>query len=335
LKQRYRVHNQEEKKLDDALTEPSQHRVVDRSRPQRRSKFGKHLVNFIWALIYLLPVLAIFGTFSYLPFFRAIWLSLNITDGVGDPVRFVGSRYYEQILNLDGEHSEYLQSLFASVKFSVMVVVLQILGALILAWLAQARVRGIGIFRTIFTGSIAVSLASASVIWAMIFDPNTGVTTWLIDLLGTERSGLLADPLTALPSIAVMSAWSGLGFNFIIALSGMQAIPEELYESAALDGANRWHSFRYITLPLLSPILLFLLVINTVSSFQAFTQFRVLIDGEGPASTTNVFVYAIFRIFWLDHRYSLASAMSIILFVILLVLSMVQFFGLGRKVHYR
>lgn len=327
--------------LAAVMIQPDQQAVrVALEKPRQLSKrhtnVGKKLRDLGWALLYLSPALAVFVIFSYWPFFQAIWLSLNITNGVGDPASFVGLRYYLRILDLDGSgQNDYLLSLLTSAKFALMVVTLEIVCGLGLAWLAQARVRGIAIFRSIFTGSIAVSLASASVIWALIYDPGTNVTTWLINLLGTSSSGLLNDPLTALPSIAVMTAWAGLGFNFVITLAGMQAIPEELYESAALDGANRWQIFRHVTLPLLSPILLFLLVVNTIQSFQAFTQFNVLMNGEGPGGSTNVFVYATFRSFWLDHRYGFASAMSIVLFVILLALSAVQFFGLGRKVHYR
>jgi ABC-type sugar transport system permease subunit len=287
------------------------------------------------ALLYLTPAFLVFAVFSYFPLFQAIWLSMHITDEIGSPVRFIGLRYYLNILNLDGSgENTYLQSLLTSCQFVLMTVILQVLLGLGLAALAQARVRGIGIFRTIFTCSIAVSLASASVIWSLIYDPNTSATTWLVNLLHLPQPGLLNNPSTALVAVAIMSAWSGLGFNFVITFAGMQAIPVELYESAALDGAGRWSIFRHITLPLLTPILLFLLVVNTIQGFQAFTQFSVLMGGPGPQGSTNVFTYATYQSFWLDQRYGFASAMSIILFMILLILSSLQLGFLGRRVHY-
>lgn len=292
--------------------------------------------DFGWALLYLAPALVVFALFSYFPFFRAIWLSLHITNETGEPVQFVGLRYYLQILDLDGSGQDgYLRSLVTSCQFALMVVLLQILCGLGLASLAQAKVRGINFFRSIFTSSIAISLASASVIWALIYDPTTNTTTWLSTLLNLPQPGLLNNAATALPAIALMTVWAGLGFNFVIILAGMQTIPLELYESAALEGATRWQSFRHITVPLLSPILLFLLIVDTIQSFQAFTQFNVLMNSEGPESSTNVFIYATYRTFWLDHRYGLASAMSMILFAILLLLSLAQLVFLGRRVHYR
>ncbi|QBD78643.1 sugar ABC transporter permease [Ktedonosporobacter rubrisoli] len=324
--------------LDTEIFELSQPAAPARSKlqGQKRIRVQQKLRDSGLALLFLAPAFALFIIFSYYPFFRAIWLSLNITNELGNPVRFIGLDYYIRILNLRGDgDGEYLRSLLTSCQFALIVVTLQLLIGIGLAALAQAKLKGIGIFRTIFTFSIAISLASSSVIWSLIYDPTTNVTTWLANLLRLPQPGLLNNAATALLAIAVMTVWSGLGFNFVISLAGMQAIPEELYESAALDGAGPWQAFRHITLPLLTPILLFLLVINTIQSFQAFTQFSVLMNGEGPDSATNVFVYATYHAFWFDHRYGFASAMSIILFLILLLLSSLQFIFLGRRVHYR
>ena len=115
----------------------------------------------------------------------------------------------------------------------------------------------------------------------------------------------------------------------------MQAVPTELYESASLDGAGPWNRFRHITLPLLTPVLLFLVVVNSIQGFQDFTQFAVLIGNPGPRNATNVFVYATYQAFWLDHRYGFASALSVVLFLIILVLSLLQLSFLGKKVHYQ
>lgn len=287
--------------------------------------------ELLLALLYCSPALIIFFLFTYFPFFRAIFLSLNITDAAGNPVRFNGIDYYLRILNLDGSgRTEYLESIVTSFKFVLMVVPLGITIAIGLAVLATARVRGIQLFRTIFTSSIAISLASAGIIWALIYNPTTNATRWLVDLLALQSPSLLNNSATALPAVAVMSIWSGIGFNFIIALAGIQAIPGDLYESAAIDGAGRWQAFRFITLPMLSPTLLFLLVIGTIGSLQAFTQFHLLI----PDSPDTVFVYETYRAFWYDNRYGLASAMSLIIFAILLTLTAIQYRLLNRRVHY-
>lgn len=288
------------------------------------------------ALLYMSPALLIFALFTFWPFLRSVWLSFFITNQIGEPVTFNDVKYYARILNLDGSgRDEYLKSIVTTVQFTLLVVPLGIVTSLALAVLATAKVKAITVFRTIFTSSVAISVASAGVIWALIYSPSTGATRWLAELLGLKSQSLLLDAGTALPAIAFMTIWTGLGFSFIITLSGMQAIPQDLYESSRIDGANGWHGFRYITLPLLTPTLMFLFIISTIQCFQAFTQFNVLIGNEGPDSSTNVFVYALFKEFWGNNRYGFASAMSVVLFLILLVLTFVQFRLLDRKVHYQ
>jgi ABC-type sugar transport system permease subunit len=284
------------------------------------------------ALLFASPALIIFTLFTYIPFIRSIWLSLHITNIQGDPARWNGIDYYLRILALDGSgRNEYLTSIGMSFQYALMVVPLGIVIGLGLAMLATARVRGIQFYRTIYTSSIAISLASAGVIWALIYNPSTGTLNWLVNLLQLDSPGVLTSDRTSLAAVAVMSIWSGLGFNFIITLAGIQAIPQDLYESAAIDGAGGWNAFRFITLPMLGPTLLFLVVINTIGSLQAFTQFHLLTQGQSP----NVFVYETFKSFWYDNRYGYASAMSIILFAILLVLTIIQYRGLNNRVHYQ
>jgi sn-glycerol 3-phosphate transport system permease protein len=132
-----------------------------------------------------------------------------------------------------------------------------------------------------------------------------------------------------------MTIWTSLGFNFVVALAGLQAIPQDLYDSSTIDGAGPWATFRYITAPMLTPTLLFLVIISTINAFQAFTQFNVLIANAGPDRSTNVLVFALFEAFFKDNRYGFASALAVVLFVVLLIMSVVQFKLLDRRVHYQ
>jgi ABC-type sugar transport system permease subunit len=311
---------------------PVQMGLNTRSSTLRRWLARPRTRDLLLALLYCSPALVIFGVFTYFPFVRAIFLSLNVTNQAGQPVAFNGLNYYLRILNLNGSgRTQYLESIVTSFQFMLMVVPFVIVISLGLALLATVRVRGIQIFRTIFTGSIAISLASAGVIWSLIYNPSTKATAWLVDLLQIPTPSLLGYAPTSLPAVAAMTIWSGIGFNFIIALAGIQAIPEDLYESAAIDGAGRLARFRHITLPLLSPTLLFLVIIGCIGALQAFTQFHLLI----PDSPNTVFVYETYRAFWYDNRYGLASAMSIVLFIILVTLTIVQYRALDRRVHYQ
>jgi ABC-type sugar transport system permease subunit len=311
--------------------------VVPTQTQEQRAAHRKRLwIEFGWALVYMLPAIILFVLFTYLPFFRAIYLSFFITDATGETVKFNDVKYYSRIFNLDGSgRTEYLRSLWTSVQFTLMVVPLGLVVSLALAVLATAKVRAIGVFRTIFTSSVAISVASGAVIWALIYSPNVKLTQWILDLIGSKSTSVLNDPLTALPAVAFMTIWTALGFNFIITLAGIQAIPQDLYESGLMDGANGWKAFRFITLPLLTPTLLFLLIISVISCFQAFTQFNVLIGNDGPDGNTNVLVFSIFTAFWKDTRYGFAAAQSVVLFVVLLILTFIQFRLLDRRVHYQ
>ncbi len=315
--------------LTSSLQSPFIPKVRDYRQKQRWIDFG-------WALLYMSPALIIFGLFTFWPFIRSVWLSFFITNQTGEPVKFNDVKYYSRVLNLDGkEDDRYLQSILTTVLFTLMVVPLGLVTAIALAVLATAKVKIIGVFRTIFTSSVAISVASAGVIWALIYSPSTKITTWILDVFNIKEPALLLSSATALPAIAFMTVWTALGFNFIITLSGIQGIPQDLYESGKIDGASGWKAFRFLTLPLLTPTLLFLFIISTIQCFQAFTQFNVLIGSEGPNNSTNVFVYSLYRAFWGENRYGFASAMSVVLFVILLILTFVQFRLLDRRVHYQ
>lgn len=288
-------------------------------------------------LLYMAPALTIFVLFSYVPFFRSLWLSLNITDATGAVSKFNGLAYYARILNLDGSgRPELIEAMLTTFKFALMVVIPGIITGTLFAVLAASKVRGIKGFRFIYSVGIGISLASAAVIWSVLYNPSLGITRVISDTLGLQNPGVLNNVATALPAVALMTIWSGLGFNFLIALAGIQGIPQDVYESGMIDGTTPWTALRHITLPLLAPTLLFLLVINTIGAFQAFTQFNVLMGGTaGPQGSTNTFVFATFKSFWLDNRYGFASAQSMVLFVVLFVLSLIQFRGFDRKVHYQ
>jgi ABC-type sugar transport system permease subunit len=203
-----------------------------------------------------------------------------------------------------------------------------------LALLGSLRLRGIILFRTLFSCTIAVSGATASLIFLFLYHPAIGVFTYLLDIVGLPRIPFLTNTLTALPSVALPSIWLQLGFNTIVILAAMQGIPEELYEAARIDGAGAWHTFRHITVPMLSSTVFFLLVVGTIAAFQTFTQVNILTKG-GPIDSTNLVVYSIFREFYFNGQYGYASAQALMLFGIMLILTLIQFGVVERKVYYQ
>ncbi len=167
--------------------------------------------------------------------------------------------------------------------------------------------------------------------WLTLLNPSVGLVNQLLDNLGQERILFLQDPDWALFSVSLATVWQNLGFTFIIMSAGLQSIPDELTESARMDGAGMWRRFLEVTLPLLSPTLLFAFVVLSISAFQSFGQVDLLTQG-GPLNETNVIVYSIFQAAPLDP--SAAAAQAVVLFAIVLLLTAVQFRFLERKVFY-
>lgn len=313
--------------------------AINRAQPARafRGRVPRELKNFLWAMLFMLPAVAIIVAFVYAPFARSIGLSFFIVDrNTFEPAHFYGLSYYARIFNV-GETAlgdDYLRSMLTTFKFVLLVVPASIAIVIALAVLSAKKLRGIRLFRTLFTTSVGISIASASVIWSLIFSPNVKLLQWFLDLFGIQATSVLTDASTALIAVAVVTIWTGLGFNYLFALAGVQAIPRELYESGEIDGATGWKATRHITLPMLGPTVLFLFITSTIACVQAFTQFKVLIDSVGPDQSTNVFVFAIFNSFWTENNYGFASAMSVVLFLLTLGFSLVQY-RMERKVHYQ
>lgn len=289
----------------------------------------REIKKLLLALAYLAPSLLIFLTFVFIPLVRSFILSMQLTDPIGRPVAFVGLMQYQRLF----ASPQFLNSLQRTLLFVLYTVPITILVSLGLAVLGNLRLRHISIFRMTFSLTLAVSAATASLIFLYLFHPALGMLNYLLSLVGLPAVGWLTNVSTALPSVALVTVWLQLGLNTVILLAGMQGIPEELYESAMIDGASGPAKFRHITLPLLSPTLFFLLVVNLLAAFQTFTQFHVLTKG-GPINSTNVLVFSIYREFYFNGQYAYAAAQSIVLFFIMLIVTIIQFGVIERKVVY-
>jgi sn-glycerol 3-phosphate transport system permease protein len=290
---------------------------------------SREIKKILLALAYLSPSLVIFLAFVFIPLVRSFILSMQLTDPIGRPVAFVGLSQYQRLW----DNPQFLNSLQRTLLFVLYTVPTTLLVALGLAVLGNLRLRRIGIFRMIFSLTIAVSAATASLIFLYLFHPALGILNYLLSLVGIPGVPWLTDIRTALPAVALVTVWLQLGLNTVILLAGMQGIPEELYESAMIDGASGGAKFRHITLPLLSPTIFFLLVVDLLAAFQTFTQFHVLTKG-GPINSTNVLVFSIYREFYFNGQYAYAAAQSIVLFAIMLVVTIVQFGVIERRVVY-
>ena len=282
------------------------------------------------ALLYLAPSLLLFLVFIFLPLLKSLYLSLFYTSPVGTPRSFAGLDWYLELVT----SADFRRSLITTFLFALYTVPAGIVLALLLAVLANRRLPGINVFRTFFSSTIAVSLAVAATIWALLLNPTVGLLNYMLGLLRMPGPPWLTEPSWALVAVSIVTIWAGLGFNTIVLLAGLQGIPEELYESAKIDGATGPSIFRHITLPMLSPSLFFLLVVNLIQVFQAFTQIHVLTRG-GPVNATNALVYSIYLDAFVNFQFGYASAQALVLFVIILALTIFQFRVVERRVHYQ
>jgi sn-glycerol 3-phosphate transport system permease protein len=299
-----------------------------------RTASGARLRGFqatLISLLYLLPSLVAFAIFVFYPVLKSIWISLHADNPFGGTSDiFVGLDQYKSALSSDS----YRNSLKITFLYALYTVPLGLLAALLLAVMANLRLRAISVFRVAFAITIGVSVGAGAVIFALLYNPSVGALNYLLSLVGLPAIQWLTHTNTALWAIAIGTIWLGLGFNFTILLSGLQGVPEELYESAKIDGASPVRMFFNVTLPLLSPTLFFVSVISVIAAFQSFAQIDILTKG-GPAGSTNVVVYSIYRDAFFNFHSAYASAQAVILFVILVALTGVQFKSLGGRVFYQ
>jgi sn-glycerol 3-phosphate transport system permease protein len=280
------------------------------------------------AYLMVLPAFAAFGVFVFFPLVKTVYLGFyRVAPFPGLPSKYVGFSQYAQVLS----HSQFLQPLFNSALFVVFTVPTGIGLGLAMAVAAHRHLAGIRIFRTIFSSTIATSVAVASVIFFTLLDPTSGLFAYWIGQRG--GTGLLGNPTWALPAVAVVTVWQNLGFSFILMSAALSSVPEEVLEAAAVDGASGPRRFFRVTVPLISPTLFFAGIIGVVSGFQSFGQIDLLTQG-GPNGHTNVLLYQIYTTFYQNADTGTASVMAVALFVILVLLTLLQFAVVQRRVFY-
>ena len=287
----------------------------------------RRLKEMSLAYLLLLPSLVIFAVFVFYPFFRNFYLGLYRTPPFpGLPKHWVGLDQYREVLS----SSDFLNSLKTTVAFAIMTVPAGIALGLGLAVLAHQQLKGIAIYRTIFSSTVATSVAVASVIFGTLFNPVVGLLPWI----GINpRPPILDNPDLALPAVAVITIWQTLGLTFILMSSGLQAIPEELNEAAEVDGASALRRFWQVTLPMLSPTIFFAVIVGSIFAFQTFGQIDLLTQG-GPLRRTNVLTYSIYTTLRQQNNDGKAAVLAVALFFITLTLTLVQTRVLERRVHY-
>lgn len=271
-----------------------------------------------WIGFFLLPSLVGLLIFTLLPIASSLVLSFFEWDLLTPP-KFVGLSNYARLPS----DQVFREALGHTLLFIAGYLPLVLVSALAVALLLNQRLRGVAVFRTLFFIPVVSAWVAVALIWTWLFNPQYGLINYLLGFIGITGPAWLYDPSWAMPAIILTSVWKDTGFVAVMYLAGLQGIPGQLYEAAAIDGASRWHSFRFITLPLLSPVTFFALIISLINSFQVFDQVWIMTNG-GPAGATTVLVEQIVRNAFSYSKMGYAAALSWVLFALVFVVTLFQ-----------
>ena len=298
------------------------------SKQGRFFDFGNSTVQKKWkrtgqALLFILPALIVALLFVYYPAAYTLRLSFFEWDLISPTQLFVGFSNYAEILQWG---SEFWKSLGITLQYGAIYTMLSLCGGMLLA-VALERTKFLNnFFQSMFFIPSVTSISVVSVVWSLIFNPQIGPINSLLERLGGASASLpqwLNDPNLAIIVLAIIGAWQSLGYTTLLILGGLRNIPSSYYEAAAVDGANRWDCFRHITLPLLSPILYFVVFMLVINSFQVFGVVSIMTQGR-PLGSTNVVLYYIYQEGFRFFDSGVASAASWILFMIIFITFLFQ-----------
>ncbi|HEX4212630.1 MAG TPA: sugar ABC transporter permease [Candidatus Dormibacteraeota bacterium] len=290
---------------------------------RRRAGWRNRLREPGGALIFLLPVLVLFLVFRFIPTLGAVGMSFT-NYNLGGEWQVVGGANYVHLLH----DPLFLNSLRVTVVYSAIYVPLTVVMALATALLLHAVTFGRGLFRASLFLPYATSFILAGVIWLWMYQYD-GLINGLLGKVGIAPIGFLSQASLVLPSLAVVSAWKGFGYSMLILIAGLNAVPEPCLEAASVDGANAWQRFWRIRLPLLRPVLFFVLVIETIGAFQVFDTIYVM-TGGGPVRASYALVYALFDQGFQFFDFGYAATLGAVLAVLILVVALIQRMILDR-----
>ena len=278
------------------------------------------------AIAFLAPALVTLTVFVAWPMVSALRLSFTDASGFGQE-EFVGLENYFRVVT----DPDILRALGNTAYYAVLFTPTAIVAALALALLLiHPRLAGRGTFRTVLFLPFIVSLAVAAFAWSYLLDPQIGLLNYWLRGLGMQVGNVLQDPALAMPTVAFVAVWKSFGFYMVIFIAGLQEIPASLFEASRVDGANAWQRFIHVTMPMLSNTFAFVLIVALIAALQAFDQIYVM-TGGGPFGSTQTIVMEIYESGFRKLELGFASALSYILLLITLLLSLVQFRFFGRR----
>ncbi len=293
-----------------------------------RMKISTH--EALWGYTFITPWILGMIFFVGGPIIASFVLAFFDWDLIS-PAKFVGLKNFVDMFTID---HRFFHSLWNTIYFTVFSVPLGIIGSVMVALLMNQKWKTVRGLRTIYYLPSVTAGVASSIIWMMIFNPDFGLINSALAFFGIQGPKWLSSEFWSKPAFIVMSLW-GVGGSMIIYLAGLQGIPRQLYEAAEIDGAGMWDKFKFITIPMLTPVIFFNLIMSIVGSFQVFTQAYVMTGGQGsPADSTLFYVLYLYQVAFKFHKMGYAAALSLILFIIILAFTLGQFRLAGGWVYY-
>ncbi|MGO4369267.1 carbohydrate ABC transporter permease [Paenibacillus sp. 2TAB19] len=284
----------------------------------------KRLLNYksyLTGTLFILPAFVLFAVFILVPLVYGIVMSFTDYGGFNITPNFVGLDNYARLLQDDYFRVSLKNNFIYTLLFVPLTMLLALLSAIALNSILHLR----KYLRMAFYFPQITSMVSVAIVWGLLFNPMSGPINHMLEAIGISNPPeWLMSSQWALLAVVIVAVWKSFGYYMIILLAGIQGIPEHLYESARLDGAGKLQQFFYITLPSLSPTLFMVLILTIINSFQVFDLVSVMTDG-GPGRSTNVLVFRIFQEAFINYKMGYAAAMSTVLFLIIMVISLIQF----------
>ena len=276
--------------------------------------------NFLIAWSFILPNFLGFAVFTLIPMLFSFGLAFMEWDAFSDPV-FIGLDNFRRMVADDSVRIAVINTVY----YTLGNVPLTMIASLGLALLLNRKMAGVNFFRASFFFPFITSLVAVAVVWNMLLHPTMGPVNNLLRAIGiAEPPRWTASTDWAMPAVILASVWRGMGYYMILYLAGLQVIPKTLYEAAQIDGATKWKQFKHVTLPMLRPTTFFVTIMLTISSFRVFDLIQVM-TGGGPGRATNVLVFQIYNEAFVRFNFGYASAIALVLFAIVLVITVIQF----------
>jgi len=298
------------------------------SRPARKRPAKRRLAYAATVAVFLLPSLIPLLAFVIGPMISAAWTSLHEWNLIGD-MKWVGLDNYRFLVTDPATQQAFLHTVYYIVGYLPLVYV----GGLGLALALNSKLKGRAFLRGIYFLPVVTSWVVVALVWRWLLNPSVGVVNYVLSVVGIHGPGWWSDPAWSMPSIILASAWKDLGFVMVILLAGLQTINQDLYEAAEIDGAGWWRRLVSITLPMLSPSTFFVIVLSLINGFQVFDQVYVM-TGGGPNNSSRVVVQQVYDLTFRYGQAGMASALSWLLFLVILVVTLVQFYGQKKWVNY-